>query len=611
MSSVTCQHSDELLTLGVMQLLSTEEQTRLDEQVRACPACRERLQEYRALAAAMPRLTRLETAPSKALNGKPAASPNGKAPPLAALFEASAQAEPDIHTLSSPNPSIASASQQHYSHQRLVKVLSGLAAAIMLLGLIGGFWLLLLSHAPRPTRNPTTTQLTPITYNPCSNDIAKGVEGAPPACGLVVMDYSYAPSLLEEIDPTTGQPLASLKPLPVGNALSAALSADHRTLALGIIPNDTASPTFIQIVWLDTWKLGAKLQMPLKPAEWLQDLTMTPDGTGIYVIVDDGSQTPAQATLQYFSYNRAHDALKFVWSAPLPFLPGNGMLNDSEFALSADGKTAYLFSAATTPPQLAAVPLRANGIGSPRILSLPSVASGTVPPFGDENYTYKPGDPIYQWYQPAVMFVPAQNKLYLVHAEAQNPGKDVLVVIDLARMALGPDIPIKGENLPQAAASLPAQANTLAAPSAARSRPLSAQPQVGLRPLKGWKPYNGRSETGAVSPDGRWIYLSGTSSTPQFNSSGSWSGEQQTNLGLLQIDTQTGQTVAHAYAGASFSALAFGQDGRNLYLFGPPSGISQPNIGITDVLLIFDTQQRKVVSTFSNIQAGWFILPLP
>ncbi|HEY7357914.1 MAG TPA: hypothetical protein VH590_15655 [Ktedonobacterales bacterium] len=604
---MTCQHSDELLTLGAMQLLTAEEQTRLDAQVRACTVCRERWQEYRALAAAMSRLTRLETAPSRALNGKPTASPNGKAPLPAALFEAGAEAaELGDSNLSSLNPPSASVPTQYHPRQRLIKVLSGLAAAVMLLGLLGGFWLLRLSHAPRLSRNPTATQPTIITYNPCSNDIAKGVEGAPPACGLVVMDYSQTPSLLEEIDPTTGQPLASLKPLPVGNALSAALSADHRTLALGIIPNDIAAPTFIQIVWLDTWELGAKLQMPLKSSESLQDLAITPDGTGIYAVIDDYTQTPTKGTLQYFSYNRGRDALKFVWRAPLPFAPGNAILNDGSFALSADGRTAYLFSAATNPPQLAAVPLKASGIGSPRILALPSVASGAEPPFGDENYTYKPGDPIYQWYQPAVMFVPAQNKLYLVHAEAQNPGKDVLVVIDLAQMKLGPDIPIKGENLPLAAASMPAQASA----PAARSKPLIAQPQIGLLPLKG-KPYNGRSETGAVSPDGRWIYLSGTSTTPDFDAAGGWKGEEQTNLGLLQINTQTGQVVGRWFSGASYAGMTFGQDARNLYLFGPPSYTNTVDMNNNPVLLVFDTQQRKVVSTFSNIQAGWFILPLP
>jgi hypothetical protein len=610
MSSMTCKHSDELLALGAMQLLSAAEQTRLDEQVSACPACQKRLQEYRALAAAMPQLTRLETAPSKALSDKPALSPNGKTPPIM-FFEGG---EPEADYPSAENPPIAIRPQQRYPRQRLIKVLSGLAAAAMLLGLLGGFWLLLLSHTPRPTRNPTTSQPTPtvVLYNPCSNDIAKGVEGAPPPCGLLIMDYSQTPSLLEEINPTTGSPLALRSPLPVGNALLAALSADHLTLALATFPDQSTNSTLIQMVRLDVWRLGAKQQIALKQTENLQELAMAPDGTGVYVVVDDYSQTPMQGTLQYFRYDRGRDALTFAWRAPLPFAPGDGMLNnDGSFALSADGKTAYIFSAATNPPQLAAVPLKANGIGSPRILPLPSIASGAEPPFGDESYVPKPGDPIYQWYQPAVMFVPAQYKLYLVHAEAQNPGKDVLVIINLAQMTLGPDIPIKGENLPQAAASLPAQANALTASSAARSRPLAAQPQIGLRPLKGWKPYNGRSETGAVSPDGRWIYLSGTSFAPDFDTVGAWKGEQQTNLGLLQIDAQTGQTVAHAYAGASFSALTFSQDGRNLYLFGPPAGINQQGSNIPEVLLVFDTQQKKIVNSLSGIQAGgWFVLPL-
>src|SRR5690242_17325857 len=174
MSSVTCEHSDELLALGAMQLLSAAEQARLDAQVSACPACRRRWQEYRALAAAMPRLARLETAPSRALGGKPAISANGKAPPPAALFETDAQAaEPEAGQPSGPHAPIAIGPQQRYPRQRLVKVLSGLAAAAMLLGLIGGFWLLLLSHAPRPSPNSTTTKPTPtvVVYNPCSNDI--------------------------------------------------------------------------------------------------------------------------------------------------------------------------------------------------------------------------------------------------------------------------------------------------------------------------------------------------------------------------------------------------------------------------------------------------------
>ncbi|HLW03398.1 MAG TPA: hypothetical protein VKT82_32435 [Ktedonobacterales bacterium] len=598
MSSTTCTHNDELIALGAMQVLSAEEQTRLEAQVSACPACRERLREYRALAAAMPQLVRLETAPAQVLNGKPAFGLNGKGPHLPALLEAEAEsAEPETLDRSGPEPPIAIRPQRRTPNQRGVKVLSGLAAAIMLLGLIGGFWLLLLSHAPRAPQQPAATPPTAITYNPCTIEAAKGAPDLPP-CGLVAMDYTQTPSLLEEIDPTTGQPLAGLKPLQVGNALLASASADRRTLALGILPNENTDPTLLQIVWLDTWRLGAKLQITLTPTESLQDLLMTPDGTGIYVVIDDYGQTPQQATLRYYSYDRAHNALKFGWSAHLPFEPGTGVINDGSFALSADGKTAYIFSAATNPPQLAALPLTANGSGNPNILSLPSIASGVEPPFNDENYTYKPGDPIYTWYQPAVIFAPAQNKLYLVHAEAQNPSKDALLVIDLAKMTAGADIPLK--NVGQAGAALHL---------ATQSRSLAMQPKLGVRPDKG-RPYTGRSETGAVSPDGRWIYLSGSSSAPQFTSTGSWNGEQGTNLGLLKIDTQTAQIVGRWFTGIDYYTLTFGQDGRNLYLFGPPPNADPTSPDTSDNLLVFDTQDQ-VVSSFANIQGGWFILTVP
>lgn len=627
MSSTTCEHNDELLTLGAMHLLSAEEQTRLDAQVSACPACQERLQEYRALAALMPQLMLLETAPANALNEKPVSSPNGKTPHLPALFARKAGSDAESEGAAGSNHPgldhpIAIGTQPRAASHRLVKVVSVLAAAIMLLGLVGGFWLLALSRAPKTGHNQTPvqpTEQTVITYNPCSSEIAKGIQGGVPACGLVVMDYLQTPAALVEVDPATGNPQAGLKPLPVGNALLASLSADHRTLALGIIPNGTSDPTYLQMVWLDNWKLGAKLRLPINAAQNLQDMAITPDGTGIYAVIDDGSQTTTQAVLQYYTYDRGHDTLAFRWSKPLPFVPGNGVVSDGSFALSADAKTAYLFSAATNPPQLAAVPLNANGIGSPRILPLPSIASGAVPPFGDENYTYKPGDPIYQWYQPAVMFVPTQNKLYLVHAEAKDPSKDVLVVIDLAQMTLGPDIPIQN-NASHAltSTSLPAQTST--SPAAAlfsqQANPalsngtLGIQPQVGLRPFKG-KPYNGRSEVGAVSPDGRWIYLSGFTSAPTFNSTGSWSGEQQTGLGLLKIDTQTGKVVGRWYTGASYYALIFAPDGQDLYLFGPPPYTNTTDANNVDVMLVFDTQQAKVANVFSNIESGWFILTLP
>ncbi|HEY7349127.1 MAG TPA: hypothetical protein VH599_12510 [Ktedonobacterales bacterium] len=613
MSSTICEHSDELLTLGAMQLLSAEEQTRLETQVSACAACRARFQEYRALAGSMPQLALLETAPSKALNGKQPPSTNSYAPHLPTFFGAGAAGKkPEDTGFSSSEQPIAIGPQRRRANQRLVKVLSSLAAAVILVGLIGGFWLLMLSRASH-THNQTInqpTQQTVIAYNPCSNEIAKGVNGIFPACGLIVMDYSQTPPTLKVINPSTGEPLFGVDPLPVGNALLASLSADRLTLALGIIPNPATDPISIQMVGIDPWKLGAKLPLRIASTESLQSLAITSNGTGVYAVIEDYLQTPIQAILQYYTYARGTDTLKLGWSEPLPFVPGNGLIGDGSFALSADGKTAYLFSAATNPPQLAAVPLQANGTGSPHILQLPSIATGAEPPLGDEHYTYRPGDTIYQWYRPAVIFAPQQNKLYLVHAQAADPNKDMLLVIDLAQMKASPDIPIHdaGQALP--ALSLPAQSGAALAAFSALfspqiapamgSNPLTLQPQIGVQPYKGWKPYNGRKEVGAVSPDGRWIYLSGSSSSPQFNSDGSWSrSEQETGLGVLKIDTQTGQVVGRWLKGSFYDGLTLGGDGRNLYL------------NAINALLVFDTQQQELTQAFLNIQSTWFILALP
>src|SRR5215469_13389673 len=97
MSSTTCTHTDELIALGAMQMLSAEEQARLVAQVGACSACRERLREYRALATSMPQLMRIETAPAQALNGK--------APHPPTLLESEAESpEPAILDRSGPEP---------------------------------------------------------------------------------------------------------------------------------------------------------------------------------------------------------------------------------------------------------------------------------------------------------------------------------------------------------------------------------------------------------------------------------------------------------------------------------------------------------------------------
>src|SRR5689334_14360421 len=132
MSSMTCKHSDELLTLGAMRLLSASEQTKLEEQLSTCPACRARWQQYQALVKTMPHLVQLETSRSQVLGSQPAPGSNGKAPHLPSFFEAgSVGAEPEAADLSIPKRPSATAPAARFANRRLVRVLSGLTAAVV------------------------------------------------------------------------------------------------------------------------------------------------------------------------------------------------------------------------------------------------------------------------------------------------------------------------------------------------------------------------------------------------------------------------------------------------------------------------------------------------
>lgn len=581
MSSTACGHNDELLALGAMQLLSPEEQARLDERVRTCPACRKRLQEYRALADAMPRLMMPEMAPSRAITVEAPPTLNGKSPHISLpLSIGNGWETPETHYAPIPEPLSSSRLEYRPLSQRLASMVSGLAAVVLLIGLIGGFWLLALARTPggsTPLNPFETPQPTTLISNPCVSGTAKQ-QG--PTCGLVLLDSSTLPAQLVEADPTTGQELAALPPLPVGNATLASLSADHRTLAMGITPYQSSDPTFLQMVSLNPWRLGAKATVQLDQGASLQNLAMAPDGSGVYAVLV--SANASQATLRYYAYDRAHDRLTSRWTAPLPFAPCDA----NSFALSSDGKTAYLFSAATTPyPQLDAISLGASGPGGMYPYPLPSIApEGQVP---DPNAAYNPNAPLPSIYQPAVIFAPAQNKLYLIHAEAKAPQNDVLVVIDL----MGTYMSIDGNDIPitEAGQALAAMDRTL-------------QPQQATRPAKG-QPYYGRSEQGTVSSEGRWIYLTGTTYTPA--SSG---GAQAAGMGVLKIDTQTGRVVGHWLKGNTYSALTVSPDGNTLYVFGDPY-TGQNNPDISD-LLALDTLQGTIASPFTSFTSGAFIFAL-
>jgi hypothetical protein len=574
--SSTCTHTDELLTLGAMHLLSAEEEARLAERLRSCPACQARWKEYQALVGAMPRLAMAETAPSAAVQSNTTPSLNGNRPVRFSRMSANAlqQEAPGSDTTSVSRPA-AQRVKRHHASQRLVSIMSSLAAVVLLVGLVGGFWLLTFGRAHGISPTISNRARPTVTLKKYCSHIGEASYTGQATCALLVMDYSTTPATLVALDPTTGRPLPSLNPLPVGNASLAVLSADQRTLALGVNPsgdkagNLPAIP-YIQTVSLDTWRLGPAMDV----GDHIQALAMTSDGTHIYAVSGTYSQNVAsQAFLHYYTYDPGTHLWSHPWKSSLPILPDN----QSSFSLSADGKTAYIFSAAVQTPELVSMSLGTKGAALAQSLPLQSIARGGEPPVGQS--AAQPGL-LPSIYNPAVIFAPERNRLYIIHAEANNPDQDVIAEINLATMQwIPPDI-----NIGQPLADTSSQA-------------LLSTNTAGL--------YTGRDEQGTLSPDGRWFYLSGIRHQPQADPNGT-EVEQHINMGLWKVNVQTGQIAGRWLPDNSYNALTVSQDGKVLYLFGP-SDSSNPNLS---GLLIFSTVQATPINWLGSIDAGPFILLL-
>jgi hypothetical protein len=191
-----------------------------------------------------------------------------------------------------------------------------------------------------------------------------------------------------------------------------------------------------------------------------------------------------------------------------------------------------------------------------------------------------------------------------------------LVVIVLTKTQAfieGEDIPITeaGQTLTDMNTTLPPDGPMLApllafSPSLtaeANGVSLAIQPQQATRPAKG-QPYYGRSEQGTVSSDGRWIYLTGTTYAP----ASAEGGVEDTGMGIMKIDTQTGHVIGHWLKGNTYSTLTVSPNGNTLYVFGDPyTGANNPNIA---EILALDAQQGTILNTFSSFTSCPFLFVL-
>lgn len=588
MTSASCDHNDDLLALGAMRLLSPAEEAQLVARLQRCPVCQQRMEEYRALARAMPRLLTTNTVASASPTHAPTDGIASTRTPALPQQRAGKKAEDDKganpEIPGQPHPSPLRPGSRLSRQPRLMNALSGLAAVLLLAVLLAGFrWLVLgreqgqaihLSGCISKTHTDTTS-----TWQ----------------CGLLVIDYTKKPETLLPLDANTGNPLPDLKPLPVGNVILSAITPDRRTLVLAIEPHENTSAVYLQIVLLDQWKLGPQI----KTGHYVDALAISDDGAHIYAVMPQYSAGTTTIWLQSYVYHPNQSGgpaggLQEGWKSTLPFLP-----NSDGFTLSPDGATLYAFTETTSPAQVMQAHLGDTGLEQIQSLQLNQLASGADP--ATNTAPYKKGDPVPSAYHPAVIFSPDRTMLYLVYAPASDPTHDRLLTVYLLKWSGISDLPIT-----DATQTLADFGPGNAAAFSPLARGAHTAPAAHLAATTA--PFNERKERGVISPDGQWLYVTGESQTATIFSDGT-SQEANDYIGLRKINVQNGKVVRQWFPKDSFDEVHITTDGKTLYLFKQPP--NSPTIIATSTTLLSFSTQTEQYTPLLNLQLQERIIVAP
>lgn len=565
MTSKRCEHDDELLAFGAMRLLSAAEEAQLAARLESCPACRQRAEEYRALSSAMPRLIANNAAPSSVHTAPKFSATNRSLRLFKRQTTSPSEDEKEPDQAASPrnHPYPLRPGARLRRQQRLWNAFSGLAAVLLLAVLLAGFRWLIAERGQSTVMQPAGCFFR-----------APAGPASTWQCGILVYDGTAAPApqTLVPLDPRTGHPLPGLRSLPVGNVILSAITPDHRTLVLAIAPTQSDnSAVYLQVVWLDQWKLGPQI----KTGHYVDALAISDDGTHIYAVIPEYSNGVATIWLQ--SYLNQPKGIQASWRATLPFLP-----NSDGFAVSRDGATLYAFSEKTTPAaQIMQAHIEETGLEQVQVLQLDQLANGADP----TTTPYKQGDPIPAAYHPAIIFSPDRTMLYLVYAPYNDPAHDRLLTLYLLKWTGFSDLPIT-----EATQTLANLSPGSASPHSSLARSIPA-----ARLASTAEPFNGRTEWGVISPDGQWLYVTGKSQTAQIFSDGTWQ-ENTDYLGLWKINAQNGKVAGHWFPGDTFNDVHMSWDGQTLYLFRQPTDgayIQKPTS-----LLAFSTQTGQYTLLF-------------
>jgi WD40 repeat protein len=326
--------------------------------------------------------------------------------------------------------------------------------------------------------------------------------------------------MLFPLDPSTGKILPGYEPIPLGYTSTQAFSPDRQTLAVISFPDEKARNGSLVLIDLPAWKTR---RFELELHGWVNSMVFSPDGKRLAIAHGESSYRLTIVDLEKGTVT-AQERMK-------------GFLTRLKF--TRDGAALMVYSPSfNTSSELRAAPpevflLDTKDLTPRWSAELEGVHDGIFAK--DDTITpaqlYEPGNALYL--SPGLVFAPDRDALYVVH-----PDSEQLTTVDF-------------------------QSQTVST--------------VKIQPTLTWferllslsagiahaKIADGTNKQAHVSPDGRFLYVIGSTDASFQDGQGNWQ-MQRTPLGLEILQTSDGSRIGRFETDAT--DLSLSPDGRFLYL---------------------------------------------
>ena len=328
-------------------------------------------------------------------------------------------------------------------------------------------------------------------------------------------------NLLFPLDPTSGTALPDYAPISLGQSYFHAFSPDRRKLAAVIFPNENMYRGDLLLIDLPSWKTQT---FELKTSGWVSAMVFSPDGTRLAI---------AQGEINYdLSIFDVEQAVITAQAEEDSLITHMKFTADSE-SLMLYGlviQNRYTENETNSAPQVKL--LDAANLNPLWSVELEGVRDGIYPKDEKVAVDYsQPGTAVY--FSPAIIFSPAQNILYIIHADSEQ-----LTIANFDSQEF----------------------KTLEIQSELSwfERLLSLTAGVAHA-----KVADGTGKQAAISPDGRLLYVVGMRSESVQSKNGNLD-MNQIPLGLEIIRTSDGSRLEHLETDSA--DLSLSPDGRFIYL---------------------------------------------